>query len=288
MKKEKKIYLVLIFLFLIFMGIEVNTYAAVNSHYVEDSINTPGDTGNKSWLTDKLLNLLGHAFYGLGRAIQFLVTAVVKLLSSINQFPWADKVIFNGVSLLDVNFINPAKNSLFMDNSSKLTTIGTTVRNVYFTGLSISLGFLGIIVAVMAIRLAISSIGSEKAKYKEAIVHWATAIILIFGMHYLISFVFYINEQMVEVASNIVFDKTDSLPDNQSKDLGDMGNWFAENVDMDNDGTESLVSGVLFAVFVIQSVMFFWAYVKRFFFVTILALISPFVVIYDFLQKSMS
>ncbi len=288
MKKEKKIYLVLIFLFLIFTGIEVNTYAAVNSHYVEDSINTPGDTGNKSWLTDKLLNLLGHAFYGLGRAIQFLVTAVVKLLSSINQFPWADKVIFNGVSLLDVNFINPAKNSLFMDNSSKLTTIGTTVRNVYFTGLSISLGFLGIIVAVMAIRLAISSIGSEKAKYKEAIVHWATAIILIFGMHYLISFVFYINEQLVEVASNIVFDKTDSLPDNQSKDLGDMGNWFAENVDMDNDGTESLVSGVLFAVFVIQSVMFFWAYVKRFFFVTILALISPFVVIYDFLQKSMS
>lgn len=288
MKKEKKIYLVLIFLFLIFMGIEVNTYAAVNSHYVEDSINTPGDTGNKSWLTDKLLNLLGHAFYGLGRAIQFLVTAVVKLLSSINQFPWADKVIFNGVSLLDVNFINPAKNSLFMDNSSKLTTIGTTVRNVYFTGLSISLGFLGIIVAVMAIRLAISSIGSEKAKYKEAIVHWATAIILIFGMHYLISFVFYINEQLVEVASNIVFDKTDTLPDNQSKDLGDMGNWFAENVDMDNDGTESLVSGVLFAVFVIQSVMFFWAYVKRFFFVTILALISPFVVIYDFLQKSMS
>lgn len=288
MKKKKKIYLVLIFLFLIFTGIGVNTYAAVNSHYVEDSINTPGDTGEKSLLYDKLLNLLGHAFYGIGRAIQFLVTAVVKLLSSINQFPWADKVIFNGVSLLDVNFINPAKNSLFMDNSSKLTTIGTTVRNVYFTGLSISLGFLGIIVAVMAIRLAISSIGSEKAKYKEAIVHWATAIILIFGMHYLISFVFYINEQMVEVASNIVFDKTDSLPDNQSKDLGDMGNWFAENVDMDNDGTESLVSGVLFAVFVIQSVMFFWAYVKRFFFVTILALISPFVVIYDFLQKSMS
>lgn len=288
MKKEKKIYLVFIFLFLIFTGIKVNIYAAVNSHYVEDSINTPGDAGNKSWLTDKLLNLLGHAFYGLGRAIQFLVTAVVKMLSSINQFPWADKVIFNGVSLLDVNFINPAKNSLFMDNSSKLTTIGTTVRNVYFTGLSISLGFLGIIVAVMAIRLAISSIGSEKAKYKEAIVHWATAIILIFGMHYLISFIFYMNEQLVEVASNIVFDKTDSLPDNQSKDLGDMGNWFAENVDMDNDGTESWVSGVLFAVFVVQSVMFFWAYVKRFFFVTILALISPFVVIYDFLQKSMS
>lgn len=288
MKKKKKIFLVLVFLFLIFMGIEVNTYAEVNSHYVEDSINGPADSGSKSWLTDKLLNLLGHAFYGLGRAIQFLVTAVVKMLSSINQFPWADKVIFNGVSLLDVNFINPAKNSLFMDNSSKLTTIGTTVRNIYFTGLSISLGFLGIIVAVMAIRLAISSIGSEKAKYKEAIVHWATAIILIFGMHYLISFIFYMNEQLVEVASNIVFDKTDSLPDNQSKDLGDMGNWFAENVDMDNDGTESLVSGVLFAVFVVQSVMFFWAYVKRFFFVTILALISPFVVIYDFLQKSMS
>ena len=45
---------------------------------------------------------------------------------------------------------------------------------------------------------------------------------------------------------------------------------------------------VLYLVFLIQSLMFLFAYFKRLFYVVILAIIAPIVVIYDFLGKAVS
>lgn len=147
----------------------------------------------------------------------------------------------------------------------------------------------------MAIRIAISTIASEKAKYKEAIVHWATALILLFAMHYVISFVFYLNEQLVEVASSMVMDL---MADKQTilnqigsaftknyTPIEQMGDWFRTRA-LESWDVESFTSAILYAVFIVQSLMFFWAYFKRFFYVVILAIISPFVVIFDFLKKA--
>lgn len=58
----------------------------------------------------------------------------------------------------------------------------------------------------MAIKLAISSIAEEKAKYKSAITNWLIAIILLFTIHYFMSFVFYLNESVVKMASDICVD----------------------------------------------------------------------------------
>ena len=242
-----------------------------------------------------LLEILGIAIYALAWVVEILVKTVVWLLTSNFQFPWADRTIFNGMQILDVNFINPSPGSLFMDLNSNFTAIGNSIRNIYFTGLSVALGFLGIVVAVMAIRLAISSIASEKAKYKEAIVHWITALVLLFGMHYVIALTFYVNEQMVEVASNIVFDQTQNTQVailnslNLNPDISGMGEYFKNEALklVDNFGMQVFTSALLYAVFIVQSLMFFWAYLKRFFYVIILAMIAPFVVVYDFLKKSL-
>lgn len=76
--------------------------------------------------------------------------------------------------------------------------------NVYIQQFFSCSVILGVAVGVMAIRLAISSIAAEKAKYKQAIVNWATCIVMLFLMHYILAFVFWVNEQMVEIASNVL------------------------------------------------------------------------------------
>ena len=64
-----------------------------------------------------------------------------------------------------------------------------------------------------------------------------------------------------------------------------MGDWFRTRA-LESWDVESFTSAILYAVFIVQSLMFFWAYFKRFFYVVILAIISPFVVIFDFLKKA--
>lgn len=290
---KKKIFIGIFIFLVLFLGVSTTINAEINSNYSDSSGSISYAEDDTGFFTSLLLEILGIAIYGLAWVVEFLIKSVVWLLTGNFIFPWADRTIFNGMQLLDVNFINPSVGSLFKD-SAGFTAIGNSIRNIYFTGLSIALGFLGIVVAVMAIRLAISSIASEKAKYKEAVVHWLTALVLLFGMHYMISFIFYLNEQLVEVASNIVFDQinnTQIATLNIGKaDLSGMGEYFKNEALklVDNFGMTVFTSALLYAVFIVQSVMFFWAYLKRFFYVIILALISPFVVIYDFMKKSIS
>lgn len=298
---RKKFVLILAALILIIVnfGLNItNVFAAVNQNYGETTgeVKLNEDTAESG----TLLGLLTIAIVSVGTLLEWITSMVIGLLvSSSGFFPWADKIIFNTIPILDVNFINPAPGSLFMGTDGvTFTTVGNVIRSIYFTGLSIGLGFLGIIVAVMAIKMAISTIASEKAKYKESIVTWLTAIVLLFGLHYALSFVFYLNEKMVEIASNIVItqlagsDQTaigGTSNDSVEKIVSNMGDYFKEEANATSiwKAKEAKpVPGILYTMLVFQSLMFLFAYLKRFFYVVILAVIGPFVVVYDFLTKA--
>ena len=63
----------------------------------------------------------------------------------------------------------------------------------------------------------------------------------------------------------------------ETDDDGNIKGWYANKL--------TLQGAILYAIFVVQSIMFFFAYIKRFFYVVILALLAPVIVIYDFLGK---
>lgn len=303
-KKKKKIIKIFLFALLIISILSPcsHVYAEINSKY-----GTQPTTGTYASATDSaepgtILGILCVALVSVGKLVEGLVAWLIQLLSqsSTAYFPWADRIIFNTIPILDVNFINPASGSLFDIGGGQ---IGTVVRNIYFTGLSIAVGFLSIIVAIMAVRMAISTIASEKARYKESIVTLLTTLVLLFGVHFLLSLVFYVNEKLVEVASDIVKDSVaannvqigSSTSSDSSQVISNLGDYFYEKA-LEQGGTTDLFSiqkaapipTVLYLVFIIQSLMFLFAYFKRFFYVVILAVLAPFVVIYDFLGKSLS
>ena len=88
---------------------------------------------------------------------------------------------------------------------------------------------------------------------------------------------------MTNVAGNIVNQQITSTSD--AKSVANLGEFFKEKA-FGEWNTESFIAAILYAVFVVQSLMFFYAYVKRLFYVVILAVIGPFVVVYDFLRKA--
>ncbi len=195
--KKKKIFGIL--LLILICGTSI-IFGVTNSEYGGDEAAI--DITESTIKNNLVLDYIGQFIFAIGNIFQSVTSWIMGVFTGKSVFPWADKVIFNTIPLLDVNFINPDPTSLF--SLTNELGIGEIIRNIYFTALSISLGFMGIIIAVLAIRLAISSIGSEKAKYKEAITTWATSLVLLFGMHYFISFMFYMNEELVIVASKIL------------------------------------------------------------------------------------
>lgn len=200
---NKKRFTVVIFLMLIMFSCVNPIFAAINESYqptqgvMDDDI----DTKVKDSV---VIDALATFAYSIGSIVENLVGKAFTGLTGSNIFPWADRILFNAIPMLDVNIFNPAPSSLFKTKAGDVTPLAKIVRNTYFTILTLSVAFLTIVVGIAAVRLAISSIASEKAKYKEAITKWMFSIVLIFLMHNAISFILWMNEQMVVVASTLL------------------------------------------------------------------------------------
>lgn len=217
-KRNIAIVLVIVIILNFLSPIILSAKAAVNIDYYnmeKDAEDFEGEINTSSII----LSWIGEICYTVCFGIENMGAKIVKAFTGKEFFPWADKIIFNTIPILDINFINPAPGSLMKDTSGKETTVGVMIRNIYFTSMAIAIGFLSIIIAISGIRLAFASIAADKAKLKEAVVGWLTCLILIFGLHFILSFTFYLNEKLVEAASTIANDALSEASDEVAKNM---------------------------------------------------------------------
>ena len=207
MEHKKKIWLKGILAVALFVTVFITylnpVFAATNNEYNSDT----GVTANmvqKSINNDNpLVDPIANFVYFIGATVEWLLGSMTGMVTGMNTMPWADMILYNAVPMLDVNFLNPDPNSM-------ISQMDEIIKKTYYTIFSLALAFFGIAVVVMAIKLAISSIAEEKAKYKSAITNWLMAVVLMFTIHYFMSFIFYLNESVVKMASKIASDSIES------------------------------------------------------------------------------
>ena len=246
--KSKKVMSVILLLLILF-NVGRPAFAAINTTYGNQ---TPVDdfAVEEKLKSSSIMEPIALFFYSIASWLEGLIGGVFESLTGTNEFPWADKVIFNTVAFLDVNFLNPAPGSLFLTSEAaseplKDTPLALIVQKSYSTVMVLCIGFLGVIVGIMAIKLAITTIASEKAKYKQAIVQFATSLVLLFCMHYGISLIFYINEQIVIVASQMLEDNLEESNLQINLELESLNkNEVVEAFIDRNDGLTPSTSGI--------------------------------------------
>lgn len=81
--------------------------------------------------------------------------------------------------------------------------LSTYIAGWYKTLRNLALVILLSILVYVGIRIMLSSVASDKAKYKQMLMDWVVAICLLFLMHYIMSFSVYIVKQITEMISSI-------------------------------------------------------------------------------------
>ena len=231
MKKKtiyKKITGVFLLMLLLFSS-GISVFAATNPGYT-----TPVSSGNlnSSMKNSTLLDAIAKLVFGVAQLMEWLLGSIFTALTGIDDFPWADKIVFNAVPLLDVNFINPDINS-FIGQTSVQKAIG----NVYQTVFSMAVVAFGIIVLIMAIKLVLSSIASEKAKYKQSLVNWLTGLVMLFMIHFFMSFMFYLNETLVNACFKTAQTYMKDVNTNTMVKVADIGTEMKEKAAKNSDVT---------------------------------------------------
>lgn len=201
-----------------------------------------------------------------------------------------EDIIYNRVPLLDVNFldvkldrykkIEEAKKAQASDgdkvqvisDDSIVYALRSNIAKWYIVIRQICIIVLLLLLIYLGIRLAISTVASDKAKYKGMLVAWLTCFIVVFCIHYFMMIVIEINEELVDVFAE-VSQKAIENSDNGtgSMSIYDTMRTRAYSLKL----SEGFPATIFYMVLIYFLIRFLFIYIKRYFTIMILALMGP-------------
>lgn len=188
-----------------------------------------------------------------------------------------DKVLFNEIPLLQVNFFQMPEADAF--NSEMITSLRKNVSIWYVSIRNLAAVILAIMALYVGIRMAISSVAEEKAKYKKMLVDWVVSLGLLFVLHYIMVFVVEINDSIVEVLRNI---RDNTLGDINAESWTDKSSLM-DKIWSDAFTTVSLIEQLsymfIYCTLAVMTFIFFITYVKRMITIAFLIMIAPIITI---------
>lgn len=189
-------------------------------------------------------------------------TANVKYLTPFQIF-------FNKYKLLDPNVLDLSS----VSEENQITfPIRQSVSTWFYIMRLISAIILLAILVYVGIRMALSTIAAEQAKYKKMFVDWVISLILIFVIHYICIFILNINDILVKAIETMSTELVglDKISDiyNKIALLATLG-----------IGIPSITATIVFCAMVFMTIGFFIAYVNRMIKIAFLVIISPLITI---------
>ena len=194
-----------------------------------------------------------------------------------------EDIIFSGAqgreySLLNVNFFN-----FSTSNSGLVLGFRENVAKWYYVLRSLSIVFSLAILIYIGIRMAISSVAEDKAKYKQMLINWIVGFCVLFLLHYLIIIIIFLNNQMVSLIYNAIGNQS-----NQIKFLGGgitTNNAFEaidnclQNALFSTSFVQGFASLILYFFLMGMTIKLLYMYLKRLFTVGFLIVISPLITV---------
>lgn len=181
-----------------------------------------------------------------------------------NERLTVEKIIYNQVPILDINVFDLKQaGGQDVKDGSTLSVIKNNIAQWYYAFRKIAIAALLVVLIYIGIRLAISSVASEKTKYKRVLVAWLVSFLIVFGIHYVMMFVINLNDYFVDVFAN-----TDK---NAETSLYETVRTKAYELKF----TSGMTGTIMYMVLVYLLVRFLYVYLKRYLTINILVMISP-------------
>lgn len=206
-----------------------------------------------------------------------------------NEMFWfsIDKTVFNRVPLFNINYFDTEESyeigggeSVYSDTNN--IAVKDSIVVSYYVCRLISLGISLVVLIYIGIRMAISSVASDQAKYKKMLISWIESIIILFVMPYIMSAIFVFGESLTKIFYGI----RNSLLGTTVPGAAGTYDVFEETVrkklfgKVYNDSGISLaVWSLVYWVLLFTELKFLWLYLKRLLMVGFLIVISPIITI---------
>ena len=166
-------------------------------------------------------------------------------------------IIFNKIALTDVNTFN------IPSTPGAIKSIREAAASWYYVMRNLSAAILLCVLIYVGIRMAISTVASEKAAYNKMLIDWASSLALIFLLQYIIIFTFEINTAFLKMLEGVAKDEVIS-----NAILKLYGSALLMDID-------SIAATIVICMLTWQTISLLISYIARMLKVTFLVIISP-------------
>lgn len=158
-----------------------------------------------------------HTAVGVGAVVGYIAKAnLPNGYLMLPAYSLSAEEIFKGkIPMLDVNFFNPTTEKMDDDrvaadalaNDSLAGLLQETVSRWYVLLRNIALILMMSILLYIGIKILLSSLALDKAKYKELLMDWVVGMCLLFFMHYIMVF----SVTLVEMVTDLLGSTNDNI-----------------------------------------------------------------------------
>lgn len=226
-----------------------------------------GIFGGVGWLIDGVIGIISKViqipFLLIGMALQGLLTGIASLEgSTIQGFITPDDIFFNRVGLTDINFFNLGK------SGSVVNVIRTNIATWYYVLQILAIIILLVVLIYVGIRMAISTVASDQARYKKMLTDWAMSFALLFFLGYIIIFTLEANTALIAMLGQA--------------NRVTIGNGVVTQLAWDivtGGATKSWAAFIVYFALLGMTTAFLLSYVKRMLTIGFLIIIAPLITI---------
>lgn len=199
-----------------------------------------------------------------------LLTAAITGVNSDSYAATIGNIVFNKCGLTSANFFPEVwVGGKIQYSGETIDVIFQNIRQYYYIIRNFSIAILLLILLYIGIRMAISTVASEEAKYKKMLKDWVISLVLLFVLHYIIIITFFVNNVLVEALSKV----------GGYNDMSFGLSNFAElAVDAAKPGI-GLTYVIVYGSFVVGTLAFAIMYIKRTIVLGFLIVIAPLITI---------
>lgn len=173
-----------------------------------------------------------------------------------------EDIIFNEISITNIDIFD-------FSVSGPILTIRENIAKWYYGLRVLAVVILLVIFIYIGLRMALSTVAEEEAKYKKMLTDWIISFILVFLLHYIIIFTISINNGLVDIFSKSLENTTKfgtAIQDVLKRSL----NWTL---------SIGLGSAMIYLLLCALTFIFLVMYIKRMLTVSFLVIIAPIITI---------
>ena len=181
-------------------------------------------------------------------------------------------ILFNKVKVVDINFFD-ITDATGTEEGAIVNKIRKGVAKWYYAMRNIAASILLCILIYVGIRMAISTVASDRAMYKRMLVDWVCSLLLIFVLQYIMIFTIYTNNAIVKAIESAVRLEV-GTDDTATKEISEAFDAI-EDVANDVFNINALAATVVYCMLIWQTLGLFISYFNRMIKIAFLIIISP-------------